>query len=52
MRPTGFFGVPRVWEKFYEGIKANSKNAGAIRRKIAMWAKGVGLKGSYAKMNG
>ena len=51
VRPTGFFGVPRVWEKFNEGIKAQARSAGSIKRKIGMWAKGVGLKGSYAMMN-
>lgn len=51
VRPTGFFGVPRVWEKFYEGIKAKARSSGALKKKIGMWAKGVGLKGSYALMN-
>ena len=51
VRPTIFFGVPRVWEKFYEGIRAQAKNSGALKRKIATWAKGVGHKGSMAMMN-
>ncbi|XP_052099586.1 long-chain-fatty-acid--CoA ligase ACSBG2-like isoform X2 [Mytilus californianus] len=51
VRPTGFFGVPRVWEKFYEGIKAKARSSGALKKKIGMWAKGVGLKGSLALMN-
>ncbi|XP_063432641.1 long-chain-fatty-acid--CoA ligase ACSBG2-like isoform X1 [Mytilus trossulus] len=51
VRPTGFFGVPRVWEKFYEGIKIKARSSGALKKKIGMWAKGVGLKGSHAMMN-
>lgn len=52
VRPTLFFGVPRVWEKFQEGlIKLGKQNSG-FKRKVATWAKGVGLKGNLSLMNG
>jgi len=41
-RPTFFFGVPRVWEKMMEGIKAvGAKNTG-LKKSVATWAKNIG----------
>ncbi len=52
VRPHMFLGVPRVWEK----IQAKMITAGAattgLKKKIALWAKGVGLKGGYAIQKG
>jgi long-subunit acyl-CoA synthetase (AMP-forming) len=52
IHPTVFLGVPRVWEK----IQAKMQQAGAqntgLKKKIAAWARGVGLKGGYADQNG
>jgi long-subunit acyl-CoA synthetase (AMP-forming) len=52
VRPTYFLGVPRVWEK----IQAKMQQAGAansgLKKKIAAWAKGVGLAGGYAEQKG
>lgn len=42
VQPTVFFGVPRIWEKFYEGITSKLKEAPPLRKKIAQWAMGVG----------
>eukprot|EP01006_Ploeotia_vitrea_P000517 TRINITY_DN103193_c0_g1_i1.p1 TRINITY_DN103193_c0_g1~~TRINITY_DN103193_c0_g1_i1.p1 ORF type:complete len:713 (-),score=106.75 TRINITY_DN103193_c0_g1_i1:133-2232(-) len=42
-RPTFFFGVPRVWEKFVEAIKAKGAGSKGLKKKLATWAKGVGL---------
>ncbi|MFK7805366.1 MAG: long-chain fatty acid--CoA ligase [Anaerolineae bacterium] len=42
VRPTTFFGVPRVWERFYSGISANMSQATGIKASIASWATGVG----------
>jgi long-subunit acyl-CoA synthetase (AMP-forming) len=51
-RPHHFLAVPRVWEK----IQAKMQDAGAasppLRRRIAAWARGVGLAGGYAVQRG
>ncbi|MFT7474175.1 MAG: long-chain acyl-CoA synthetase [Verrucomicrobiales bacterium] len=40
-RPTIFFGVPRVWERFEAGIKAQLGQATGMKAKIADWARSV-----------
>jgi len=52
VRPTIFFGVPRIWEKFAEGIQDAGVKAPAFVRWISSWAKGVGLAGNLAKQRG
>ncbi|GAB1598901.1 long-chain-fatty-acid--CoA ligase ACSBG2-like isoform X2 [Argonauta hians] len=52
VRPTFFLGVPRVWEKIVEKIKITGQDSSSFTKKIATWAKSVGLKGGYTKMNG
>jgi long-chain-fatty-acid--CoA ligase ACSBG len=44
VKPTFFFGVPRVWEKMQEKIMAVGAQTKGLKKKIATWAKGVGLK--------
>lgn len=44
VRPTLFFGVPRVWERFEAGIKGQLDQAEGAKAKIAKWAQGVALK--------
>lgn len=51
VQPTGFLGVPRVWEKMQEKMKATSAKASVLKRKVAQWARGVGLQASYNLMN-
>lgn len=41
VQPTIFFGVPRVWERFYSGVTAKLAEATGVRAKIAQWAMGV-----------
>ncbi|KAG5834617.1 hypothetical protein ANANG_G00263350 [Anguilla anguilla] len=52
VRPTTFLGVPRVWEKMQEKMKAMGAKASMIRSKVANWAKSIGLQASYNAMNG
>uniref|UniRef100_A0A4W5MJA9 Long-chain-fatty-acid--CoA ligase ACSBG2 n=2 Tax=Hucho hucho TaxID=62062 RepID=A0A4W5MJA9_9TELE len=51
VRPTAFMGVPRVWEKMQEKMKSVGAKSSTVRRKVAVWAKGVGLKTNLSKMN-
>lgn len=44
VQPTIVFGVPRVWERFYNGVSANLAHATGIKAAIAKWARGVGTK--------
>jgi long-chain-fatty-acid--CoA ligase ACSBG len=51
-RPTMFLGVPRVWEKFVEGIKEKAKNGPpltGLKLKLVNWAKDVGLRAALAQ---
>ncbi|XP_014817124.1 PREDICTED: long-chain-fatty-acid--CoA ligase ACSBG2 isoform X1 [Calidris pugnax] len=52
VRPTAFLGVPRVWEKMEEKMKSVGAKSSALRRKVASWAKGVGLQTNLKRMNG
>jgi long-subunit acyl-CoA synthetase (AMP-forming) len=52
VRPTLFFGVPRVWEKMQAAMQTAGAQAPPLRRKIAAWAKRVGLAGGYADQQG
>ncbi|KAJ7416800.1 Long-chain-fatty-acid--CoA ligase ACSBG2 [Pitangus sulphuratus] len=52
VRPTAFLGVPRVWEKMEEKMKSVGMKSSALRRKVASWAKGVGLQTNLKRMNG
>ncbi|XP_060894441.1 long-chain-fatty-acid--CoA ligase ACSBG2-like [Labrus mixtus] len=51
-RPTCFLGVPRVWEKMQEKMKAVGAKASPMRRNVASWAKSIGLQYNYSIMNG
>jgi long-chain-fatty-acid--CoA ligase ACSBG len=52
VRPTLFLGVPRVWEKFQEAMKAIGAQTTGLKLKIATWAKAKGLQGSMAIQRG
>ncbi len=43
VRPTVFFGVPRVYEKIQEKMAQMGKSSGPVRRAMAGWAKKTGL---------
>lgn len=41
-RPTVFFGVPRIWEKFYTALSEKLAMATGPKAKLVAWARGVG----------
>ncbi|XP_064424686.1 long-chain-fatty-acid--CoA ligase ACSBG2 isoform X3 [Latimeria chalumnae] len=51
-RPTAFLGVPRVWEKMEEKMKSTGAKSSTAKRKIATWAKTVGLQTNRRRING
>jgi len=52
VRPTLFFAVPRVWEKFHAGLAAKLAEASGIKAKLASWAQGVGRKAVAVRNSG
>jgi long-chain acyl-CoA synthetase len=46
VQPTFMAGVPRIYEKFYTGVKAGLKQGGAVKRALVRWALGVGQRHS------
>jgi len=40
-RPTAFFGVPRIWEKFHAGLAGRLSQATGVKKRLAGWARGV-----------
>jgi long-subunit acyl-CoA synthetase (AMP-forming) len=49
VRPLYFLAAPRVWEKMQERMQAVAAKNSAAKRRIARWARGVGLAGGYAQ---
>jgi len=43
-RPTAFFGVPRIWEKFHAGLAAKLAEATGAKKRLVDWARGVCLR--------
>ncbi len=52
VRPTVFLGVPRVWEKIQAKMAAVGAAAPPLRKKIAAWARKIGLAAGYAEQQG
>ena len=52
IRPTVFFGVPRVWEKIQSKMMAAGAQNPPLKKKIAAWARKQGLAGGYAEQEG
>jgi long-chain acyl-CoA synthetase len=48
IRPTFMAGVPRIFEKFYAGVKAAMAQGSGLKRKIAAWGLRVGAAHSAA----
>ena len=52
VRPTIFFGVPRVWEKMHAGIQAKLAAATGVKKHLAAWALRVGQQWHGAILDG
>ena len=52
VRPTVFFGVPRVFEKIAEKMQQLGKSAPPLQKSIACWAKKAGLEHNMKKLEG
>jgi long-chain acyl-CoA synthetase len=50
IKPTYFFGVPRVWEKFYAGVTAKMAQADPNDRKTKLARKAIGLGKEITKL--
>jgi len=40
-RPTVFFGVPRIWEKFHAALSGKLAEVTGVKAKLVAWARGV-----------
>ena len=49
-KPTYFFGVPRVWEKFYAGVQAKMAAADPNDRKVKLARKAIELGAEITKL--
>ena len=52
VKPTYFFGVPRVWEKIHEKMLAVGRQNNCLKTFIANWAKSAGLTQNFKKFQG
>lgn len=52
VRPTIFFGVPRVYEKMAEKMAATFKANSRLKQKLIQWSRNVGLRGNISMLNG
>ena len=52
VRPTFFFGVPRIYEKIQEKMQQVGKANKGIKRQIGQWAKKTGLKHNKMLLSG
>jgi long-subunit acyl-CoA synthetase (AMP-forming) len=52
VRPHLFLGVPRVWEKIQAGIQTAGAQNPPLKKKIAAWARKIGLAAGYADQRG
>jgi long-chain acyl-CoA synthetase len=51
-RPTLFFGVPRIWEKFHAAIGGKLEGATGAKKALLGWARGVATRAIEVKNRG
>jgi long-chain acyl-CoA synthetase len=51
-RPTLFFGVPRIWEKFHDALAGRLAGATGVKKVMADWARGVAKQVAEVKNRG
>ena len=51
-RPTVFFGVPRVWEKFKARAEASVASLPALQRRLIGWARRITLERNLRSLSG
>jgi len=49
-RPTFFFGVPRVWEKFKSALESRLDEATGLKAKLVEWCRDVGVQAGYERI--
>jgi len=49
-RPTFFFGVPRIWEKFKSALESRLDEASGLKAKLVEWAREVGVEAGYERI--
>jgi long-chain acyl-CoA synthetase len=52
VQPTLFFGVPRIWEKFYAGVSGKLKQATGAKKALVEWAMDVARDVNTLKLRG
>jgi len=52
MRPTILPAVPRIYEKIHAGVLDQIESAGGLKRKLGLWALGVGSRASRLRRAG
>lgn len=52
VQPTVFFGVPRVWEKFYAAVHGKVSSAEGAKAKLVKWALDVGRRSTQQRAYG
>jgi long-chain acyl-CoA synthetase len=52
VRPTGFFGVPRVWEKFKARAEERMASLPVLRQRLISWARRITLERNHRFLAG
>jgi long-chain acyl-CoA synthetase len=52
VRPTAFFGVPRVWEKFKARIEERMASLPALQQRLISWARRITLERNHRVLAG